>query len=100
MRGPCACPPCLFASQRTSTRPPPIRSTAPCPYTHFQYVRMVAAFNRQCVSFAHLLSFLFLENTTQDFPGRISGNGINVFDLVHILVGGELAVGPCDQFTL
>src|SRR6266566_5093759 len=31
--GPCACPMCLIvAPARTSTRPPPILTTAPCPY--------------------------------------------------------------------
>src|SRR5438270_13417690 len=33
MRGPSACPACLLAAPpRTSTRPPPFRHTAPCPY--------------------------------------------------------------------
>ena len=33
LRGPCACPGCFSRSpRRTSTRPPLIRSAAPCPY--------------------------------------------------------------------
>ncbi len=37
---------------------------------------------------AHLFSFLFLEDTSQDFPGGIPGNGIDEFNLTHILEGG------------
>src|SRR6266568_8763761 len=46
----------------------------------------------------HLLPFLLLEHTAQDFPGRIPGNGFNEFHLAHILIGGELSIDPHHQF--
>src|SRR6266446_5696451 len=44
------------------------------------------------------LSFLFLEHTTQNFPGRVPGNGFDEFHLAHILIGGELSIDPYHQF--
>src|SRR5713101_9500804 len=43
---------------------------------------------------AHLLSLLLLEHTTQNFPGRVPGNGFDEFHLAHILIGGELSIDP------
>src|SRR5579859_98679 len=47
---------------------------------------------------AHLLTFLFFEDAAQDFPRWVARDGIDIFYLAHVLVGGELAIGPGDQF--
>src|SRR5579859_1996813 len=48
--------------------------------------------------FAHLLAFLLFEDAAQDFPRWVARDGIDIFYLAHVLVGGELAIGPGDQF--